>query len=285
MTITDWLTRAKAALAASGCPDPEIDARWMAEDTLGMTRTDLKFEADRAIGDAQLKRLEAMLERRCAGEPVQYILGSADFMGLKFEVGPDVLIPRQDTETLVEAALIALQSAGPDSAPSAYSSVLDLCAGSGCIGLSLATLVPHARVTLADASRDALEIAKRNMHALGVKADLRHGDLFAAVGRERFDLIVSNPPYIPRGELAQLQKEVQYEPRLALDGGPDGLDFYRRIAEGAGSHLNPGGAIYLEVGAGQAPDVLELVKNRLPCVEAGTIKDLNGIERVVFAKI
>ena len=102
------------------------------------------------------------------------------------------------------------------------------------------------------------------MHALGVKAEIRHGDLFAAVGRESFDLIASNPPYIPRGELATLQREVQYEPRLALDGGPDGLDFYRRIARDATVHLNPGGAVYLEVGAGQAPAVLELLKAHLP---------------------
>jgi len=279
MNISDWLAHAASQLTASGCPDPQIDARWMAEDTLGMSRTELKFESDRAVPAEALARLEAMLARRCAGEPVQYILGSADFMGLKFQVAPGVLIPRQDTETLVEAALIALQSAG------AAPAVLDLCTGSGCIGLSLASLAPHASVTLCDASREALEIAKKNMHALGVKADIRHGDLFAAVGKARFDLIASNPPYIPRGALSDLQREVQYEPRLALDGGPDGLDFYRRIAGEAGAHLNPGGSIYLEVGIGQAPAVLELLKAALPCLEAGTIKDLNGIERVVFAKI
>ena len=279
MIISEWLAHAAALLAASGCPDPQIDARWMAEDTLGMTRTDLKFESDRAIPPAALNRLEGMLSRRCAGEPVQYILGSADFMGLKFQVGPAVLIPRQDTETLVEAALIALQS-GPRSP-----AVLDLCCGSGCIGLSLASLAPHARVTLADVSREALEIARRNAHALGVKAELKHGDLFSAVGRERFNLIAANPPYIPRGTLAELQREVQYEPRLALDGGPDGLDFYRRIAGEAGSHLNPGGSLWLEVGIDEAGAVLELVKAHLPCLEAGTIKDLNGVERVVFAKI
>ena len=279
MIISDWLAGAVALLRESGCPDPEVDARWMAEDALGLTRADLKFEGERAIPEDAQKRLDAMLERRCAGEPVQYILGTADFMGLRFEVGPGVLIPRQDTETLVEAALIALQGGGP--APS----VLDLCAGSGCIGLSLASLAPHAQVTLADVSRDALEIARRNMHALGVKAELRHGDLFAAVRHERFDLIASNPPYIPRGELAGLQKEVQYEPRLALDGGVDGLDFYRRIAQEAGDHLNPGGSLWLEVGAGEAPAVLDLLKSRLACAEAGTVKDLNGIERVVFARV
>ena len=280
MNISEWLSHAEAQLAASGCPDPQVDARWMAEDTLGMTRTELKFESDRAIPADALEKLTAMLGRRCAGEPVQYILGSADFMGLKFEVGPAVLIPRQDTETLVEAAMIDLQGRA-DSNPA----VLDLCAGSGCIGLSLASLAPHAQVTLTDVSREALEIARHNAHALSVKAELRHGDLFQAVGRERFDLIASNPPYIPRGELGELQREVQYEPRLALDGGADGLEFYRRIAEGAPKHLKDGGSIYLEVGLGQAADVLALLKAALPCLEAGTIRDLNGVERVVFAKI
>ncbi|MBR6220697.1 MAG: peptide chain release factor N(5)-glutamine methyltransferase [Clostridia bacterium] len=279
MTISDWLGRAKARLETSGCPDPDIDARWIAEDCLGMTRAELKFESDRAVDREQLYRLEAMLDRRAAGEPVQYILGSADFMGLRFEVTPDVLIPRQDTETLVENALIDLRAR--DGAPA----LLDLCAGSGCIGLSLASLAPDAKVTLADVSREALDVARRNMHALGVKAELKQGDLFAAVGKERFDVIASNPPYIPRPDLAGLQREVTFEPRLALDGGEDGLDFYRRIAETAGDHLKRGGAIYLEVGIGEAGAVLALLKAHLPCVEAGTIKDLNGVERVVYARM
>lgn len=278
MTISDWLGRAKARLEASGCPDPDIDARWIAEDALGMTRADLKFESDRALTHAQLIRLESMLDRRVAGEPVQYVLGSADFMGLRFEVTPQVLIPRQDTETLAESALIDLRARG--GAPA----LLDLCAGSGCVGLSLASLAPDARVTLSDISREALDVARRNMHALGVKAELKQGDLFDAVGRERFDVIASNPPYIPRQELDGLQREVRFEPRLALDGGEDGLDFYRRIAEGAGAHLNPGGSIYLEVGVGEAEAVLELLKTNLPCLQAGTIRDLNGIERVVYAR-
>ena len=277
MNIAEWLGRARATLAESGCPDPDIDARWMAEDVLGMTRTELKFESERAVPAEALARLDAMLQRRAGGEPVQYILGSADFMGLRFSVDRSVLIPRQDTETLVEAALIALR--GYD-APSA----LDLCTGSGCIGLSIKSLAPHAAVTLSDISRDALEVARRNMRALGVEAELRHGDLFAAVGRARFDLIVSNPPYIPRGELAGLQREVRYEPALALDGGPDGLDVYRRIAAEAPEHLNPGGSVYLEVGAGEAEAVLALLRERVDCADSGIIKDLNQIDRVVWTR-
>ncbi len=278
MTISDWLRHAQTTLTAAGCPDPAVDARWMAEDALGMTRQELTFESDRSISDEALAGLERMLKRRAEGEPVQYILGSADFMGLRFVVAPGVLIPRQDTETLAEAALVALRSMPGSPA------VLDLCAGSGCLGLSLASLAPDARVTLADLSREALEIARKNERALGVKAELRHGDLFDAVGRERFDLIVSNPPYIPTGALATLQREVQFEPRLALDGGADGLDFYRRICEGAPKHLNPGGAIYLEVGVDESQSVLQLLKGALPGAETGTIRDLNGIERVVYAK-
>lgn len=279
MTVSEWLNQAKKALAEAGCPDPQIDARWMAESALGMNRADLLFEGDRALSKEQQARLDTLLERRASGEPVQYILERADFMGLSFYVNPAVLIPRQDTETLAETALIDLRERGgaPD--------VLDLCAGSGCVGLSLASLAPHARVTLCDLSREALEVARRNRRTLGVNAELRHGDLFDAVGRERFDVIVSNPPYIPRGELSGLQREVRFEPVLALDGGEDGLDFYRRIAAGAGEHLNPGGAIYLEAGDGEAAAVLTLLKEHLPCTQAGTIRDLNGIDRVVFGKI
>ena len=279
MIISEWLKHARNRLAQTNCPDPDIDARWIAEDVLCLTRQELVFEGDRAIPRHQLYRLEAMLDRRAAGEPVQYILGNADFMGLRFRVDGAVLIPRQDTETLVEATLIELRQRPGRPA------LLDLCAGSGCVGLSLASLAPNARIALADASHEALEIARANQKNLGVKVELRQGDLFNAVGRERFDIIASNPPYIPTGELSGLQQELRFEPRIALDGGADGLDFYRRIAEGAVDHLNPGGAIFLEVGIHQAQPVLELVKARLPCAQAGTVKDLNGVERVVFGKM
>ena len=146
--------RRRTALTESGCPDPAIDARWMAEDVLRMTRTDLKFEGDREVTPGAMDRLNAMLARRAAGEPVQYILESADFMGLRFYVDKRVLIPRQDTETLVENALIAVTQLGDPA-------VLDLCTGSGCVGLSLKNLAPRASVTLTDISRDALEVAGR----------------------------------------------------------------------------------------------------------------------------
>ena len=277
MTISDWLRHAQGVLTETGCPDPGIDARWMAEDVLGMTRVDLKFEGDREVTPAQLTRLNGMLARRAAGEPVQYILERADFMGLIFHVDKRVLIPRQDTETLVEHALIELSQRGE-------CRVLDLCTGSGCVGLSIASLAPLARVTLTDISRDALEVARMNAGRLSADVDIRHGDLYRAVGRRRFDLIVSNPPYIPHIQLADLQREVRHEPALALDGGRDGLDLYRRIAHEAPDHLNPGGAICLEVGIGEAPDVLALLRDALSPAGSGAVRDLNGIERVVWAR-
>lgn len=277
MTIAEWLKSAAEALEQSGCPDPAVDSRWIAEDVLGMSPSVLRFEANNAPTAAQLAEMNECLRRRLQGEPVQYILKRADFMGLQLYVDSRVLIPRQDTETLVEAVIVELQAMKQPR-------VLDMCAGSGAIGLSIKTLVPRAEVTLSDISAGALEVIKKNAHDLAAEVTLRHGDLFKAVGRERFDLIASNPPYIPRADMLQLQKEVTFEPELALDGGLDGLDFYRRIAEDAGKHLNPGGCIYLEVGEGEARSVKELLDKHIDCRESGIIKDLNGIERIVWAR-
>lgn len=277
MTIGEWLRHAKDALAESGCPDPQIDSRWIAEDTLGLSRSEMHFETERSLSPEEHERLEALLQRRVQGEPVQYLLNSACFMGLNFYVDSRVLIPRQDTETLVEAVIVALRQMEKPR-------MLDLCAGSGAIGLSVKTLVPDADVTLADCSRDALEVVRENARRLGVDVEIRHGDLFRAVWHQKFDLIASNPPYIPTGDLPLLQREVQREPQLALDGGDDGLEFYRRIAADAPEHLNPGGSIYLEVGAGQADAVRALLTGRMECAEAGVINDLNGIPRVVWAR-
>ena len=277
MTIGEWLRHAREVLAESGCPDPAIDSRWIAEDTLGLTRTELHFQSESAVSAAKLEQLEERLRLRSLGEPVQYILRSAYFMGLKLYVDNRVLIPRQDTETLVESVIVALHEFREPS-------VLDLCAGSGAIGLSVKTLIPSANVTLSDLSKDALDVVRKNADELNVDVDIRQGDLFKAVGKEKFDLIASNPPYIPRGDLAMLQREVLREPMLALDGGTDGLDIYRRIAAEAGEHLNPGGFLYLEVGIGEAEPVLSLVTENIECAQAGVFNDLNGIPRIVWAR-
>lgn len=277
MNIGEWLRNAATVLSESGCPDPEIDVRWIMEDTLNMNRAEIIFQSDRTVNSDQLEKLNMLLRRRINGEPVQYILESAYFMGMKFYVDNHVLIPRQDTETLVEAATVALRDM---SRPS----VLDMCTGSGAIGLSLKTLIPAAKVTLTDISREALEVARKNASLLSVDVVFKHGDLYRAIGRETFDCIVSNPPYISREDMSRLQREVCFEPEIALDGGLDGLDFYRRIAENVAQHLNPGGRIFLEVGVGEAMDVLNLIRNNLKCAESGVINDLNGVERVVWAR-
>ena len=282
MTYDTWNRAASARLADSGCPDPEVDARLLLEHATGFSPVEQRRHRNDILTDAQLERLEACLKRRLAGEPVQYITGLAWFFGFPVHVDPRVLIPRADTENLVEAAGRFLSMSLISPTPR----VLDLCTGSGAIGLALARLVPRALVTLTDISADALDVARQNAAALGVEArvELLAGDLFSPVPGQMFEAIVCNPPYIPSGELSSLQREVQREPALALDGGVDGLDFYRRLAAEVGEHLVPGGCVYLEVGSGQAQAVLNMLREALNAHHGSVINDLHGVERVVWAK-
>ena len=280
MTLGEWLASARSVLERSGCPDPAIDASWMLEDGLELSRVQARLQRDRALTEAEEARLGEMLSRRASGEPVQYVTGRADFMGFRFFVDARVLIPRADTENLVEGAVAFLRDARKERPLQ----VLDLCAGSGAIGLSILKLCPFVRATLADVSPGALAVARQNAAALDVRAEFVEGDLFEPLAGRRFDLIACNPPYIPRGELPGLQREVLREPQLALDGGEDGLDFYRRVAREAPAHLERRGAIFLEVGAGQARQVRAMLQEALAGAETGIIDDLSGIERVVWAR-
>lgn len=214
---------------------------------------------------ALMPRLEELVSRRKSGEPLQYILGKWEFMGLPFYTRPCALIPRQDTETLCEEAL----SIGGKT-------LLDLCCGTGCIGVSLAKLGGF-EVTFADISPDCLALARENAALNGVAGSFVLTDMFGNISGS-YDMICVNPPYIPTSELASLQAEVKREPALALDGGADGLDFYRRISRDYAAHLNPGGALLMEVGAGQAEDVAEMFP------KAEIIKDICGIKRVVAVR-
>ena len=257
MLAIAWRAQAARRLEAAGSPDPMADARLLSwGDSL------------RELSPQEEARLDALLARRLAGEPVQYILESAWFMGLEFSVDRRVLIPRQDTETLCEAALAFLRDRESPRA-------LDLCAGSGAIGLSLAKLCPGAHVTLADVSADACAVIAENRRRLGVEAVIVTGDLFAPVEGRVFDVIACNPPYIRTGELDTLQAEVQREPRLALDGGADGLAFYRRIAAEYAKYLAPGGALFLEIGWDEAEDVRALFGG------GRVLRDLSGRDRVI----
>lgn len=214
---------------------------------------------------ALMPRLEELVSRRKSGEPLQYILGKWEFMGLPFYTRHCALIPRQDTETLCEEAL----SIGGKT-------LLDLCCGTGCIGVSLAKLGGF-EVTFADISPDCLALARENAALNGVPGSFVLTDMFGNISGS-YDMICVNPPYIPTSELASLQAEVKREPTLALDGGADGLDFYRRIARDYAAHLNPGGTLLMEVGAGQAEDVAAMFPN------ARRIEDICCIERVVAVR-
>jgi release factor glutamine methyltransferase len=218
-----------------------------------------------------------MVTRRARREPLQYILGTQEFMGMEFETTTAALIPRHGTETLVEEAVKRGEGA---------KRVLDIGVGSGCIAIALAKKLPGAELFGVEQSAAALELATRNAAKHGAVVVMVRGSLFEPFNGERFDLIVSNPPYIPTGEIAGLQPEVRdYEPSAALDGGPDGLDFYRSIIPAAPGHLDSGGWLLLEVGIDQAAQVLELFAGTGRFEELFTAKDPAGIERVVGGKL
>ena len=232
-----------------------------------------------------------LIERRAGGEPMQYITGVQEFMGLTFNVNPSVLIPRQDTETMVEDAL-ELMSKGTlrgevfVEKPN-FKDVLDLCTGSGAIGVSLAKLGNDLKVTCSDLSKDALTTAKGNALANGLKSiKFEQGDLFTPfrgkLGRKKFDFIISNPPYIESEVIPTLQTEVKdHEPMMALDGGEDGLDFYRQIAIEAPSHLKKGGVLMMEIGYNQGEAVSNLLEKTARFEKVVCLKDLAQKDRIV----
>ncbi|MFA4988962.1 MAG: peptide chain release factor N(5)-glutamine methyltransferase [Candidatus Omnitrophota bacterium] len=247
---------------------------------LGCDKLSLYLNKDGGIAPGMGARLSSVLKRRISGEPVQYILGESGFMGMNFKVDGRVLIPRPETEILVEAGIRELKEYGK-----ARPRILDLGTGSGCIAVSVARLFPSCDAYASDISSGALSLAEENAAMNGVKVKFLQGDLFAALGgkEEKFDMIISNPPYISSPEIDFLQREISFEPRIALEGGPDGMDFYRRIIGGAGSFLNDKGIIALEAGFGQAHAVKDiLLENKF--TDLSLIRDYNNIERVVMAR-
>lgn len=254
-----------------------LDAWYLMEYVFGISRVDFLLTRDERLGhdsEAKIRQYEILIERRGEGCPVQYLMGYTEFMGLTFEVNEHVLIPRQDTEILVETALEFMK---PE-----YR-VLDMCTGSGCIILSLAVHGHLESGTGADISPDALIVAgsNRERHHQN-QINLVQSDLFENI-TGRYDMIVSNPPYIPSGEIDTLMREVRdHEPHLALDGSVDGLMFYRRIAEQAGDYLVPGGMLMMEMGCSQADDIAILL-NRAGFRDIHVKKDLAGLDRVIYA--
>ena len=274
ITRRQWYSAAVSRLQDSGCEDAAFDARCLLEDFGGLTRG--HAPDDTPLTEKQAAVLTRALDERVAGRPLQYILGEWDFLTLTLKVGEGVLIPRADTECLCEETARRLM--GMDSPR-----VLDLCAGSGCVGLGLASLYPSAQVTAVELSDAALTFLRENVarypqYAVTVKqADvLRDADAFDGA----LDAIVSNPPYIPTADLDGLMREVRREPRMALDGSADGLVFYRAITERWLPKLRDGGVCAVEVGIGQATDVAALFA-AAGLADVRIVRDLGGVERVV----
>ncbi|MBR0218405.1 MAG: peptide chain release factor N(5)-glutamine methyltransferase [Clostridia bacterium] len=271
-TIFEALKKAEQRLKE--IPDPRLDAEWLLSEVLGVSRLEMMLNKRRELTEAEAAAYEALLIRREGREPLQYILGSQSFMGFSLKTDSRALIPRNDTEALCEEALKHIQ---------AGCRALDLCTGSGALAAAIKKLRPGAEVWAADISEAALALAKENAERLGVEVKFVQGDLFSPVANEKFDVIVSNPPYIPEGLRGRLQAEVEREPALALFAGDDGLDFYRRIVKDAPAHLLPGGRLCLEIGDGQGDAVKALLYEGFTDIQV--LNDLNGLPRVISAAV
>ena len=268
MRIGEACRAAAAQLRAAGVPDPAWDSGQLMSRVTGLAPLMARL-SERELTAEEAAAFDALVQ-------LQYILGTQDFCGRSFAVDGRVLIPRPETELLAERAVRALQDFGPGA------HALDLCCGSGCLGITLALEVPSAQVDMADLSEDALAVTRKNAERLGAQVSLHQGDLWDAVDARQYQLIVSNPPYIPDEDCLALQAEVMREPPMALKGGTDGLDFYRRIAAGLRKHLLPGGVLLLEVGFDQAERVAELL--RAAGCETACHEDYQHILRMVEAR-
>jgi release factor glutamine methyltransferase len=268
------LQAARGRLAAIS-KNPRRDAELLLAHLLGWDQAALLTHPERVLSPAEAYQFESMLRRRLASEPVQYITGVQEFFGLPFEVSPAVLIPRPETEHLVDAVLERFsREANPR--------IVDVGTGSGAIAVALAHAIPRSRVTAVDLSSAALEVAQRNAERHGVleRVTLLQSDLLAALGSEEFEVVVSNPPYIAQGEVLEPQV-FNYEPRSALYAGPTGLEIYERLIPQARRVLKPQGWLMLEIGYGQSPALLKLLSD---WNEVSFLNDLQGIPRVVQSR-
>jgi release factor glutamine methyltransferase len=257
------------ALQAS-LPLEPLENRILLQHALGMTRVALITQSDRALTQEEAQRLSALVRRRLDGEPIAYIVGRREFFGLPFKVSPAVLIPRPDTELIVELAIERLAPQGR---------LLDMGTGSGAIAVSVAHARPQAQVTALDVSPDALEVARENAAANGAQVRFLQSDWFAALGDERFDVVASNPPYIASGDEHLAQGDLRFEPVGALTDHADGLSALRIIIAGAREHLVAGGWLLMEHGYDQAAQVRELLA-AAGYADVQSWRDLAGIERV-----
>ncbi|MBC2595111.1 peptide chain release factor N(5)-glutamine methyltransferase [Ruficoccus amylovorans] len=279
-SLLDILQKTTAFFQQKGVPQARLDAELILAHALGCRRLDLYLQFERLLSDDELAAMRPMVARRGKREPLQYILGEAHFHGLVLRADPRALIPRPETEELIELLASRFAAVPPVS-------ICDLGTGTGAIALSLATVFPQAQVTAVDASSAALELATENARAAGVAERVRfvESDWFGALGGERFSLIVSNPPYLTEQEWEQAEPEVRdWEPQSALTAGPDGLDDYRKIIATAPAHLDAGGWLALETGIAQHAALEELAR-AAGFAEVESLPDLSKRERFFLARM
>lgn len=303
-TLRQIIEEGTAVLEAAGIEEAALDAWYLLEYTAGISRASYYGDPGRILEERQAKQYLEYIEMRRKRIPLQHITGEQEFMGYPFYVNEHVLIPRQDTETLVEEAVQIVRAKMRDMEGRESLRILDMCTGSGCILLSILKMCPLTEGVGCDISEEALKVAGKNAGRLGVNAKWIRSDLFerwdhpdqgncaeeTPFGKEpvrsdrRYDVIVSNPPYIPTEDIEGLQEEVRFhDPRIALDGGEDGLHFYRRIIEDSISHIEDGGHLLFEIGCSQGKDVAELMEVH----GYGNVmikKDLSGLDRVVSGR-
>ena len=254
---------------------PRLTAEILLAHALGCDRVRLYLDFEKPLGEGELSAFRELVRRRAAGEPTAYLTGRKDFFGRTFRVDRRALVPRPETELVVEAALAALPRDG---------TLIDLCTGSGCIAVTVALERTGARVLATDLSAEALALARENADALGASVELLPGDLYASLPQDLCcDVVTANPPYVPSGQVAQLGRELSHEPRLAIDGGEDGLEVARRVVAGAPRHLRPGGTLVVEMHESHRESLPRL------CREAGfeavePRRDLGGLWRYVVAR-
>lgn len=283
MDIKTALATARAFLQEKEIETPRLDAEVLLAHVLRCSRAGLYANSHRQLNENELNRYKKLVEKRACGQPVAYLVGHKEFMGLDFTVSPAVLIPRPDTELLVETAVSLLKKSG-----AAEPLAVDVGTGSGAIAVSLAHFIPELHVLAVDVSEDALAAARQNARLHGVENRIKflRGNLLEPVMEQypglKADIICANLPYVPSGDIPQLAREVKNEPITALDGGPDGLDFYRQLVPQAEKTIKPGGSLLIEIGPGQGKPALELFNN---WSEAELYHDLGGRERLVAAQL
>jgi release factor glutamine methyltransferase len=280
MTLLELIQKTTSYFEKAGVPTPRLDTELLVAHVLQMQRMQLYLQFERVLTEKELDQLRPLVKRRASREPLQHLVGTVEFHGIELNVGPEALIPRPETELLAETAIQLIRD-------KADARVLDLCTGTGALALSLSRALSQIKCIATDISEDALKLAQSNAQKLELQSrvEFRKGDLFAPIKpEETFDLIVSNPPYIPSVEIPKLQPEVQKDPLLALDGGVDGLDLIRKIITDAPKFLKDSGWFVMEMGEGQSLEVCELLKVAgFTHVEIGP--DLQKIPRIARAQL